>query len=171
MTFFNVQTIGLADRLHPVVTGILSTQEVMRARVHIRMLSGDFPCYLHIATDRNQDPACRLCQHLFPEEPVPAEDMIHLLMRCRATADTRTRLIPELMNIVALESPNNDILSKPNHTHLTQLVLDPTLLNLPPGIRLSYDHPGLSKLFPMCRTLCYAIHKDRLRQLNQLRLQ
>ena len=171
MTFFNVQTIGLAGRLHPVVTGILSTQEVMRARVHIRMLSGDFPCYLHIATDRNQDPACRLCQHLFPEEPAPAEDMIHLLMRCRATADTRTRLIPELMNIVALESPNNDILSKPNHTHLTQLVLDPTSLNLPPSIRLSYDHPGLSKLLPMCRTLCYAIHKDRLRQLNQLRLQ
>ena len=131
------------------------------------MLSGDFPCSAYLATDRGQDPACCLCQNLFPETPAPAEDMTHLLVTCRATATTRTRLMPELLNIIASQSPNNELLTKPNHAYLAQLILDPTSLNLPSSIRISQDHPGLQQLLPMCRTICYAIYKDRLRQLKQ----
>ena len=167
LKYLNVQTTGLTGRVHPVVSGILSTQEVVRARVHVRMLAGDFPCYAHIATDRNSDPACRLCRYLSPERPAPTEDMTHLLVMCRATAETRTRLLPELLNIIAAQSPNNDILNNPNHTNLAQLILDPTSLNLPPSVRIGPDHPGLPQLLPMCRTVCYAVYKDRLRQLKQ----
>ena len=102
-----------------------------------------------------------------PETPAPAEDMTHLLVTCRATATTRTRLMPELLNIIASQSPNNELLTKPNHAYLAQLILDPTSLNLPSSIRISQDHPGLQQLLPMCRTICYAIYKDRLRQLKQ----
>ena len=169
LKFLNVQATGLTGRLHPVVSGIFSTQEVVRARVHIRMLSGDFPCSAYLATDRGQDPACCLCQNLFPETPAPAENMTNVLLTCRATAtaSTRTRLMQELLNIIASQSPNNELLTKPNHAYLAQLILDPTSLNLPSSIRISQDHPGLQQLLPMCRTICYAIYKDRLRQLKQ----
>ena len=40
----NVQTIGLSGRPHPVLSNILTTQEVMKSRIHIKMLAGDYPC-------------------------------------------------------------------------------------------------------------------------------
>ena len=170
LAFLNVQCTGLAGKPHPVLSGILTTQEVMRSRIHIKMLSGDYPCYYYIGSDRNQDTTCRLCKSLAPHHLAPPEDMIHLITRCRATADIRTKITPELLNIIAQHFPNNTILDYPNHTHLTQLILDPTSLNLPMTMRISPEHPALPQVLTLCRHICFAIHKDRTRRLKILGL-
>ena len=114
---------------------------------------------------------CKLCvmSSYITWLPVPAEDMVHLLTRCRGTADTRNRVLPELLNTLASHFPNNSILSSPNQTHLTQLILDPTSLNLPVTIRIDPAHPALTLVLTMCRNMCYAIHKDRIRKINSFR--
>ena len=147
---------------------ILTTQEVLRSRVHIKMLSGDYLCYSYLGSDRNLATHCRLCQSAFPHHPAPTEDMTHLLTRCMCTADTRTRILPDLLNVISMYYPTNDILVHPNHTHLTQLILDPTSLNLPVTIRFTSDHPALHQVLAVCRNLCFAIHKDRTRKLKSL---
>ena len=169
LRFLNVQTIGLLGNPHPVLGGILSTQEAMRARVHVKMLSGDYPCSYFIFKDRGQDPSCLLCRHLQNQAPTPIEDMVHLLTRCRATADTRTRVLADFFNTLYVYFPHNQILDYPNHEHLTQLILDPTSLNLPLTIRISPDHPALQCMLAVTRTICFAIHKDRTRQLKLLK--
>ena len=64
--FLNVQISGLAGRPHPVLTGILTTRDVMCSRIHIKMLSGDYPCFSYLGSDKNQDALCCLCQSLSP---------------------------------------------------------------------------------------------------------
>ena len=107
LSFFNVQTTGLAGRTHPVLTGILTTHDVERSRVHIKMLAGDYPCYAHIGSDRNKDLHCRLCQLLSPHYAAPEENMVHLLTRCRATRCTRTKLLPDILNTISIYFPAN----------------------------------------------------------------
>ena len=168
LSFPNVHITGLVGRPHPVLTGILTTRDVMCSRVHIKMLAGDYPCFSYLGSDRNQDSHCRLCQALSPQYPPPDENMVHLLTRCRATTDTRTRYTPDILNTISRHFPSNSILETSNHTHLTQIILDPTSLNLPLSMRISPDHPDLPKVLSVCRNLCYAIHRDRSRQLKSL---
>lgn len=168
LNFLNVQTIGLTGRPHPVLSNIVTTQEVPHSRIHIKMLAGDYPCYLYLGSDRNKEAYCRLCWSSSPQLPAPTEDMVHLLTRCKGTADTRTGILPDLLNTISLFYPENDILVHPNHTHMTQLILDPTSLNLPMSIRISPDHPALHKVLSVCRNLCFAIHKERTRKLKSL---
>ena len=132
------------------------------------MLVGDYPCAAYIGRDRAQDVSCTLCRALSPSAAVPAEDMVHLLTMCRATADTRSRLLPDLLNTIASYFPNNAILTYPNHTHLTQFILDPTSLNLPMTIRVAPSHPALAKLLVICRSLCYATHRARTGLLKSI---
>ena len=100
LNYLNVQTTGLSGRPHPVLSWVLTTHDVVIVRPHIKMLSGDYLCYAHLAHDRGVAPQCRMCQ-LISHHPAPAEDMVHLLTRCRATADTRGRIMPDLLNTVA----------------------------------------------------------------------
>ena len=133
------------------------------------MLVGDYPCAANIGKDRAQDVSCTLCRAVSPCIPTPAEDLVHVLTMCRATADTRSRVLPDLLNTIASHFPNNTILEYPNHTHLTQLILDPTSLNLPMSIRIHPAHHALSPVLTACRNVCYAIHNDRTRQLKNSR--
>ena len=166
LAFLNVSTLGLSGRPHPLVSSILSTQDIDRSRIHIKMLAGDYQCYASLARDRDMDPHCRLCRSLAPHRNAPEEDLIHLLTICQATAVTRARLVTQLLNTVATFFPQNEILDNPNHATLTQFILDCTSLNLPNTIRVSSNHPNLVHLLASCSDLCYAIHKDRLRQLR-----
>ena len=136
--------------------------------MHIRMLAGDYPCYAYLGNDRNQDPGCRLCQSESQEQQTPPEDMVHLLAICKATADTRSRVMPGLLNTISFYYPDNAILNHPSHTYLVQFILDPTSLNLPLSIRFSPDYPGLQEVLSMCKIVCFAIHKDRIRKLKTL---
>ena len=151
----------LTGRHHPLLSGIFSTQEVMRSCVDKKMVSGDYPCYSYLGSDRNQDESCPLCQALSPESDVHREDMVHLLRQCRSTAETRSKVTPDFLNTIAMHFPNN--------THLTQLILDPNSVNLPMTIRISPDHPALPHVPTVRRTICHAIHKDRTRQLSKLK--
>ena len=171
LAFLNVQVQGLTGRPHPILKYVLTTQEALRSRPHVRMLAGDYPCFSYLGSDRHQDASCRLCLALSPHQPAPEEDMVHLLTRCRRTAAARTRIMPDLMNLISQHFPSNDILVHPNHTHLTQLILDPTSLNLPMNIRISPDHPALPAVLTMCRNLCFFIDKARTQQLRLLKEQ
>ena len=166
--FLNVQTSGLSGRPYSTILGILTTQDVAKSRIHLKMLSGDYPCYYYLGSDREQDAFCRLCHSLLPFHPPPDEDMVHLLTRCRGTLETRSRIIPELLNTIQQHFPTNGILVHQNHSHLAQLILDPTSLNLPINMRISPDHPALSPVLAVYRKLCFAIHKDRTNQLKKL---
>ena len=130
------------------------------------MLSGDYPCQYYIGRDRNQDTACQLCRQIAPpHHNTVAEDMTHLLTSCRATADTRSKVLPDLLNEISKHFPNNLVLTSTGSNQLTQFILDPTSLNLPMSARISPDHPALPYILSMCRNYCFAIHKERSRQL------
>ena len=143
------------------------TQEVVRSRIHLRMLSGDYPCQFYIGRDRHQDTACHLCKQLSsPHHQPQAEDMSHLLTSCRATVDTRSKVLPDLLNEISRYFPNNLVVTSPGYPWLTQFILDPTSLNLPMTARISPDHPALSGILAKCRTYCFTVHKDRSRLLR-----
>ena len=133
------------------------------------MLCGDYPCYSYTGTSRDQDSFCRLCQHYYPQHKPPDEDMVHLLVRCRCTADTRAGILPELFNVISLHFPHNTILGNPNQTNLTQMILDPTSLNLPLTARIAPNHPALPEILRVCRKLCFAIHRCRTSKLKGLK--
>ena len=136
---------------------------------HVRMLAGDYPCFANIGSHLHGDNYCKLCQALRPQTPAPVEGMVHLVTMCRATAETRTRILPDLLNLVSQYYPYNQILLEPNPTQLTQFILDPTSLNLPVGIRICSNSKDLHKVITVCRNICFSIHKDRTKQLRILK--
>ena len=169
LEFLNVQISGLSGKPHPILSWVLTAQDALKIRIHIKMLAGDYLCYAYLARDRNSSPHCRLCQSLTSSpNPVPTEDMVHLLTRCRATTDTRTRILPDLLNIVRQYFPENKLPDSPSHYILTQFILDCTSLNLPQTVRISPSHPDLSQVVKTCSNLCFAVHKERIRQLKKL---
>ena len=99
LEFLNVQVTGLTGRPHPVFPGVLTTHEVVRSRVHVKMLAGYYPCFAYLSSDRGQDASCPLCKKVDPHQPAAVEDVLHLLTRCKGTADTRTRLKPVLSSL------------------------------------------------------------------------
>ena len=120
-----------------------------------------------VSWDRDSDPQCLLCKGL-SGNPSPTEDMCHLLTTCRATANTRARVLPDLLNTVARFFPNNGIVNTESKAMLTQFILDPTSLNLQNHLRLQPCDRNLSHVLRICSNYCFAIHKDRMRQLTQL---
>ena len=167
--YLNLQATGLSGRPHPVLAWVQTTQDVEIIRPHIKMLSGDYLCYTNLAHDRGIDPQCRMCQGLLTI-PAPKEDLVHLLTMCRATADTRNRILPELINTVASCDPSNSVLTSPTHETLTQFILDCSSLNLPANTRVPPNHPGFIIITKQCSNLINGIHKERTRQLKTLGL-
>ena len=54
LEFLNVQATGLSGRPHPVLSGIFNSQEVQRSRVHLKMLSGDYPCSSYLGNQETR---------------------------------------------------------------------------------------------------------------------
>ena len=165
LRFLNVQLSGLSGRIHPTLSGINTTQDVVRSRQHIKMLSGDYLCYATLAKERGSDPQCKICPSS-SLSPAPKEDIIHILTRCRGTAEIRQRIIPELLNAVLAINPLNDILQKHDHLTLTQFILDCFSPNLPNSIRIAPNIPEAIHILRICRNMCFAIHCERIRQLK-----
>ena len=151
---------------------VLTTQDVVIVRPHIKMLAGDYQCYAYLAYDRGTNPHCRMCHILSrpSSDPAPAEDLVHLLTRCMATADTRNRILPELLNIVAHSFPSNNLLNNTSHDLLTQFILDCSSINLSVDIRDPPNHPSFTSITRQCSTLIHGLHKDRTRQLKAMGL-
>ena len=169
LQYLNVQCTGLSARLHPVLSWVLTTQDVELVRPHLKMLAGDYLCYTFLAHDRGLDPHCRLCQAL-SHQPAPAEDMEHLLTRCRATADIRNEKLPVLLNTIAKNDSKNRLLSIPSHPLLTQFLIDCSSLNLPVGTRVPPDHHGFADIARQCSLLINGVHRSRTRQLKAMGL-
>ena len=167
LNFLNVQITGLSGRCHPILSDIHTTQDVVRLRPHVKMLAGDYLCYATLAKERGSDPRCRLCSS-FPLASAPDENLVHILTICHGTADTRQRLIPELLNVVSAFSPSNQLLEKHDHLTLTQFILDCSSQNLPNSIRIIPNTQGMVPIVRICRSLCYAIHSERIRKLKEL---
>ena len=167
LQYLNVQVTGLTGRPHPIIARVLTTQDVTTMRPHIKMLTGDYQCFAYLAQDRGMEPHCRLCRLLLDaQDQAPAEDIEHLLTSCRATADTRSRIMPEILNALTTSFPSNRLLTNPNHIMLTQFLLDPCSMNLPNDIRLPSEHMNVTLLTKLCCRLTTALHKDRTRQLK-----
>ena len=169
LQYLNVKASGLSGRPHPILTRLLTTQDSFIVRPHLKMLAGDYLTYVNLSHDRGLDPHCRLCQ-VYLSHPAPEEDLAHLLTRCRGTADSRNRVMPDLFNIIDKYFPNNRLLVNPNHELLTQFILDSSSLNLPTDIRVAATHPGFSSISRHCSLLINSIHKSRTRQLKAMGL-
>ena len=169
LQYLNVQCTGLSARPHPVLAWVLTTQDVVIVRPHIKMLAGDYLCYAFLAHDRGIDPHCRLC-HSHSYQPAPAEDMEHLLTSCRATAETRGSRMPELLNTVSHFYQNHRVLNCPSQALLTQFILDCSSLNLPTDTRVPPEHHGFTDITKQCSMLINNVHRDRTRQLKALGL-
>ena len=168
LQYLNVQATGLNSRIHPMLSQLLTTQDVALVRPHVKMLAGDYMCYSFLAHDQGTSPHCRLCLAVSPHQAAPAEDYEHLLTRCRATADTRNSRMPGLLNTVAQHCVHNRLLSQASHPHMTQFLIDCTSLNLPTDIRVPHDHHGYSEISRQCSIYINAIHRDRSKQLKLL---
>ena len=172
LQYLNINCTGLTGKPHPMLTWIQTTQDVVIARPHVKMLAGDYLCYAFLAHDRGVDPHCRLCDTIPnmvpPNHPPPVEDYEHLLTQCRATADTREDKLAILINTVAYYSNNNSILNNPPPNLLTQFMLDCTSLNLPTDMRIPPDYPGYLDIARQCSVTINAIHRDRRQQLQAL---
>ena len=169
LKYFNVQAVSLIGKPHPIISWLATTRDVEIARPHIKMLAGDYPCFSNLGHDRGIDPYCRLCSGLSHQQPAE-EDLLHILTRCRATAETRSRLLPALLNLLAQYHPDHGLLSEPAHSTLTQFILDCTSLSLPSSHRISPKHTLYRDIARQCSDIVYAIHTDRTQQLKNIGL-
>ena len=130
MTYLNVQLHGLSGHPHPVLDNIYTTQDVKKLRLHLKFLAGDYLTNDRLALDQpGRSPTCSLC--------VGLDSIEHVIYSCRATAPVRSRLLPELLNVVARVHPTCDILSKLHPADImTQFILDCTSYNLPNPCRI-----------------------------------
>ena len=129
------------------------------------MLSGDYLCSTTLAKERGSDAQCKICPSS-SLSPAPEEDIIHILTRCRYTAEIRQRIIPELLNAVLAINPSNDIPQKHDHLTLTQFILDCFSPNLPNSIRIAPNIPEAIHILQICQNICFAIHCEKIRQLK-----
>ena len=163
MAYLNVQLYGLSGRHHPALHHILTTQDAKKLRLHLKFLTSDILTNERMSLDQPSiSPACVLCD-------APIDSLEHVLVSCRATADVRDRLFPELMNTVAQVQPMSHILlSHPPASTLTQFVLDCTSFNLPDSIRVPVHNPGISAIYAVSRDWCFAVSSERSRLLKNL---
>ena len=162
MNYLNVQLSGLSGNPHPALLNILTTQQAKKLRLHLKFLTSDFLTGERLAQDQpNIDPGCKLCL-------ATVESTEHVLITCRATADVRQRLYPELMNAVAKVQPTSHILQNPTAHQLTQFILDCTSINLGENFRIPAHNPGIAEIFRMSRDWCFALSNERGRLLRLL---
>ena len=158
MRYLNVNLLGLAGAPHVALLNINTTQDARRLRYHLKFLTGDYLTAERLAIDQAQSPKCKLCD-------APVESIEHVLTRCLATAETRRRILPELLNIVSQVQPSCAILNL-QQGHLTQFILDCSSMNLPNCFRVPTHNPRISEIFKISRDWCYAIARERQRLLH-----
>ena len=83
MTYLNVSLAGLRGRPHPALSGLITSKDVQNARVHIKMLAGDYFTYSVRASQSGGSPYCRCCI----SDTFRNEDIQHILVICEAYAE------------------------------------------------------------------------------------
>ena len=161
MLYLNVSLIGLRGRHHPALTGLITTQEVRKARIHLKMLAGDFLTYEIKSNQSGGSPHCRC----YPS-PSPTESIQHILTICESYSDPRNRILTEYKETCELSKSNiifSDICS--DNESLCQFILDPSSLNL--RVKVPLGDPILEGLFKISRDYCYAINATRKKILTK----
>ena len=162
INYLNVSLTGLRGRQHPALANIVTTREVQKCRIHIKMLSGDFYTYQVKSDQSGGSPHCRCCAA--PDKP--AEDISHILTSCSAYSDIRDRIMAEFKNVSSQSKSKisfQTIQSEPET--LCQFLLDPSSFNL--SERIHRDDPVLLPLLKLSRDLCYGISSERMNILKE----
>ena len=145
MLYFNVSLSGLRGRHHPALAGIITTQEVQKSRIHIKMIVSDYFEYEVKADQSGGSPHCRCCPYT-----TPADSLKHILTSCSAYSDIRTRIIKEYENLCCHSKNNISFQSIVREDlSLCQFVLDPSSFNL--KSRIHNSDPILGELFKLSR--------------------
>ena len=163
MKYLNVAVTGLRGMKHPALsgTGIVTTHEVKKSRIHLKILSGDYLTYEKKARRSGGSPHCRSCI----ETPAKSESLRHLLTECNAYRDIRERIFPEYYEACRITKSKlnfEDICE--NDDVLTQFVLDPSSLNLEKRVHMS--DPALQTLFKISRDYCYTVIAMRMKKIS-----
>ena len=137
--------------------------EVNKAIVQARMLSGR---YLTDQLSRhwtdNSAGTCRIpgCSGQL------AGSLEHILLYCPALQTTRTKMVNFCFEIANQSADIQDIVStvltSPNHTILTQFLLDCSALPAVINLKQTHGLQPLQHLFRMSRNWCYSIHRRRM---------
>ena len=61
MLYLNVSLSGLRGRAHPALSGLITTQEVQKSRIHLKMLCGDYFSYEVKSNESGGSAPCRCC--------------------------------------------------------------------------------------------------------------
>ena len=121
MKYLNVQLLGLSGQPHKVLHNISTTQEAKKLRLNIKFLTNDYMTNERRSLDQPSiSSACVLCEALL-------DSTEHVLASCRSTSHVRDRLLPELLNTVAMVQPLCQILEmdpSPSPHILIQFVLE-----------------------------------------------
>ena len=159
MFHFNVDLLSLRGRHHPALSNIHTTHEVRKAQFHLKMLSGDYLTQEKKAAQSGGSPHCRACK------TSEKEDITHLISKCKAYAEARSRIKVQYSNLCTESKADiqfNNI--HENEDIFCQFVLDPSSMNL--QNRISISDPILNRLFQVSRDFCYTIHVTRMKTLE-----
>ena len=172
--FFNPSFMSLT-KPHPIWSSCGSNPfECHKAVTVARMLSGRYltdNLQRHWTPD-NKEGFCLLpaCQG---QNSKSLGTLEHLLLFCPALSHTRVKLLDLLLKISVEHQALTTILSnaftKPNHSTLLQLLLDCTSM---PDVIHATQFSGddlQNRLLYLGRTWCYAIHRERMKQMNLLK--
>ena len=157
MIYLNVSLTGLRGRHHPALSGLLTTKQVSQARIHLKMLAGDYFTYSVKSKQSGGSPYCRSCTP--PEQK--EEDILHILAVCDKYSDIRDRMLPQF-HALCMQAKSNVKFEemRSQFDTLTQFILDPSSFNLEMRIHLS--DPILPDIFQLSRDYCNAIHTKRI---------
>ena len=155
MKYLNTELLGLSGRPHPILLNICNRMDVQKLRFHLKFLTCDV-----YFTGQNNLSRCDLCG-----ADVTCTSK-HLLLDCKSLLDIKSRMYPELLNIVKDVQPSCKLLALPPHnTILTQFLLDCTSINLPEDYRIPSHNPSVCEIFRISRDWCFAVGRERIRAL------
>ena len=165
MQYLNVSLSGLNGRSHPALSNIITSHQVQKSRIHLKMLCGNYLTYEMKAKQSGGSAHCRSC---VPDSPTLfySENLQHILTVCSAYTDIRTRIIQEYKELCAHAKTVislSEIIGD-NQT-FCQFVLDPASFNL--SQRIHRNDPILGPLFEVSRDYCFAVNNARLKILGK----
>ena len=162
MDYLHVEMTGLRGRHHPAIVNIKTTEEVQKMRPHLKMLCGNLLTYgMKYEQTGQGSPRCRIFEYEYESDS-------HILGSCPKFSEIRRKILKEFGEILQ-KSKNGLKLEDFSDCEkaLTQLVLDPSSMNLETRVHLS--DPILPELFNVSRDLCAALCKRILNLLNELK--
>ena len=168
MKYLNISLSGLNGKCHPALNNIITSHQVRKSRIHLKMLAGNFLTFERKAKQSGGSPHCRSCAPLTPSvSPPPSESLMHMLTSCLAYSDIRSRICEEYLYLCSISKSRVSwqmIVS--DDDSFCQFVLDPASFNLKQRIHM--DDPVLGSLFELSRDYCYAVHATRQKIMGSL---